>query len=322
MYRYHCQHQAENFARCILPVPKDYPMKKGLPKDFRERFAMLCDLARDIYLDMSKFPENYGLKLIDINDSDYNKASSAQYSIYRFGDTLRALFSTGTITGDRLEVPTKIFHEQIKRKLNDRKNNDEFLARSVSSYELILARMSDFGFLFSDFNGKPYRNIDFFTVEYPDTPEMLNTIDLYVKCWEELQMSVDKELRVSGDFQREFYLFDYKITAERDAISQAQLNNEYVITYRTAEVRAFAAEFNRLAAQYKDVRIDGHKYLLKSKRIAVIYDTMRRTPAIPDLRLEIGGRNDPQQSFSDFSLERVPYYWQLLETQYDLKKLC
>ncbi len=31
-YKYHIQPQAEKFARSILPVPHEYPLREGLPK--------------------------------------------------------------------------------------------------------------------------------------------------------------------------------------------------------------------------------------------------------------------------------------------------
>ena len=39
-FKYYCQYQAEDYAKSILPVPKDYPLKKGLPIDFRQKFSM------------------------------------------------------------------------------------------------------------------------------------------------------------------------------------------------------------------------------------------------------------------------------------------
>ena len=71
-YRYHIQPQAERFARAVVPVPPDYPLREGLPADFRVRLSRLCELVREMYFDMARRPESYGLKCIDISVGDRN----------------------------------------------------------------------------------------------------------------------------------------------------------------------------------------------------------------------------------------------------------
>ena len=50
-FKYHSQRQALEFAAQIIPVPAEYPLKPGLPEDYRECFERLCRLARAVYLD-------------------------------------------------------------------------------------------------------------------------------------------------------------------------------------------------------------------------------------------------------------------------------
>ena len=114
-YKYHCQHQAEAFARAVIPIPKNYPLKSGLPKEFQPNFSKLCELAKDIYLDMAKQPEAYGLMLVDIESEDHNLARDGYRTIHRFGDLLSNLSRCGELKNHQLIVNAEEFRKSIKK---------------------------------------------------------------------------------------------------------------------------------------------------------------------------------------------------------------
>ncbi|MCL2377721.1 MAG: hypothetical protein FWC77_01185 [Defluviitaleaceae bacterium] len=94
-HKYHCQHEATVIANSILPVPEDYPLANGLSDDFRKYFSQLRDLIREMYLDMAKQPEAYGLVLTDYSLQSADKKSKeyalimkSKNSVNRLPDTL------------------------------------------------------------------------------------------------------------------------------------------------------------------------------------------------------------------------------------------
>lgn len=263
-YKYHCQHQAEDFARTILPVPEDYPLQKGLSEDFREQFASLCDLAKNIYMDMAKAPESYGLMLVDIDSTDNDLIRNGSLTIHRFMDTLNALFSAGELRNHQLAVSAEAFRTLIKK-------NRPAVSGSVTRYELLISRLSDFGFVFSEFDGKPFgKKVDFFTVDYPDNPEMMDTINTYIACWEAMCENRTDVKIAPKQFQHKYYRFDYKVTADRSAVPMLRWVIDDAEKYWfSPELKAFALAFYEYSLKYEGIKFDGD-YYYKSKRIAQI----------------------------------------------------
>ena len=264
-YKFHCQHQAEAFARSVLTVPEDYPLHAGLPKDFQLHLSRLCDLVKDIYMDMAKQPENYGLMLIDIESKDHNLVRDGYRTIHRFVDTLSNLSNCGELKNHQLIVDAEEFRKAIKK-------GTGLVSGPVPKYELIFSRIVDFGFSVSDWGGKPFgRKVEFFTVEYPDYPEMMDTIKIYCECWNELKNKRNDEVKIwPKEYHHHYYRFDYKITADRDKIPMLQwINDEADYLGYSLEQKNFSVLFYKYSLQYKDVKFDGD-YTYKSKRIARI----------------------------------------------------
>ena len=260
-YKYHCQPQAEEFARQIIPVPMDYPLRDGLSGDFREHFAMLCELAKEIYLDMAKRPEDYGLKLIDIESQDNKAIRAAKNTIHRLVDTLLRLCQCGRVENHQLIVSAESFRSAIK-------NAQGAVSNAVPKYELILSRLTDFGFVISDFTGKPFgKTVGSFTIEYPDTPEMIDTIKTYCDCWDELKNDHGSVI-MWNEFHHSFYRFDYKVTADHVKLSVPQWLHDKALRFAyPPDVDRFYIAFHEYSLRYKDLRFDGD-YNYKSKRIA------------------------------------------------------
>ena len=288
-YKYHCQKQAEEFVCAILPVPNDYLLQKGLPADFREQFAKLCALAKDIYADMAQNPEGCGLKLVGIEETDWNTIRLGKYSLYRFADMLLALFAQCELKDHCAIVPMTAFIAQTKKRRSDRKPN-EMLVRPIPKYELVLSRLSEFGFVFSNFNGKPFgKNVESFTVEYPDDPEMIATICNYLKCWDDVLLSSEPDgwKGKQQEFYAQYYLFDYKITADREAIPTRQWFADYASKFHTPELCAFALAFYDYSCKYEEVRFDKGEFYYKAKPITSISDTSYGALGKPTYKVSI-----------------------------------
>ena len=269
-YKYHCQHQAENFARGIIAVPEKYPLMSGLPEIFGSRFEKLCELTKKIYLDMAKQPEGYGLMLVDIASNDHNLARDGYRTIHRFADTLSNLARCGELKDHKMIVDVGEFKKAVKKGAG-------LVSGPVPKYELILSRLVDFGFDISDFSGKPFgKNAEAFTVGYPDFPEMIDTIKSYCGCWEKLKANKSAVKISPGGFHHHFYRFDYKITSDLEKIPTPQwVSDEADYTGYSAGEKAFSLAFYEYSLFYKDINFDGD-YNYKNKRIARIWQSKFR----------------------------------------------
>lgn len=265
-YKYHCQHQAESFARAILPIPSDYPLSAGLTNDFRIHFSKLCELAKSIYLDIARQPEAYGLMLVDIDSRDHNLARDGYRTIHRFVDILGNLAKCGELRNHQLIINTNDFKNAVKKGAG-------LVSGPIPKYHLILSRLVEFGFSISGFEGRPFdKDIGLFTLEYPHYPELIDAIKVYCDCWETLKIDRSGVKIDPKEYHHHYYRFDYKITANREEITMIQwLKDEADYLGYTPQQKEFSVAFYKQSLQYKGVRFDGD-YIFKSKRIARIWE--------------------------------------------------
>jgi len=277
--QYYCQQQAINLANTIIPVPKDYPLKPGLPTEFREHFTALCDLAKRIYLDMVKQPEAYGLFLTDLSlralgsqSKEAGLIRKSKNSVNKLSDTLFRLCQSGEVCNHQLIVSLSAFKTVIKQAEGNG-------ASPVTKYELILSRLVDFGFSISNFNGKPFtKTVDIFTVEYPDSPQIIDTLKAYCNCWYNVRQSQSalkdrSSLTFKGKPVLRYYSamnFDFRFTADQDKIPMQDWI-AYELKSQGVEDKSirFHVAFYEYSRQYKDVNYDGN-YFYKSKRIVQV----------------------------------------------------
>lgn len=272
-YQYHSQRQAEEFAKEILPVPVDYPLNPILPENYRENFARLCELVKKSYLDMAKEPEAYGLALLPIDSTDNDLARESYNSVYRFVETLNALFANGEVNNHCLRVDTAKFRKAIKSPV------------AITGYGRILTKLCEFGFTISNFNGSMIaRGAESFLVEFPDGPEMVDTIKAYCQCWTQVDRfrggcknrGIRNELvKLSPqEFHHHFYRFDYKITADlRELPMLAWVRDEADIMQYGPQLKEFSIAFFEEMQKYGGVAFNGD-YMYKGKRIARITNTI------------------------------------------------
>ena len=288
VYTYHCQRQAESFARSIIPVPDDYPLRNGLPEDYRSRFKALCDLARGAYTDMAKRPEAYGLMLLDIAEVDHNLARDSYRTLHRFVDTLNALCINGEAAGHILTVDVAGFKKTVAK------------TPTVPKYNLILSRLIDLGFAISNFNGNAIdKKAVSFTVEYPGNPALIDTLKTYCDSWSELDRFRNNRDLPRNDmiklnpqeFHHHFYRLDYKITADLARIP--------VITWVKEEanylgyddgLKRFNEAFYLESLNYGGIKFDG-EYHYKGKRVARITSSGYTAMGEPNFILSIKLKN-------------------------------
>jgi len=278
-YQYHCQHEAEQVANSIMPVPADYPLLDGLPYDFRTNFAQLCALMKNMYLDMAKQPEAYGLVLTDYSLQRGNSQSKeaglirkSRNSVNRLPDTLFRLAQSGEVHNKQLVISLRLFKEAIKKAEGNS-------VSPVTKYELILSRLVDFGFVISNFTDKPFdKTLESFTVEYPDSPELINTLKIFCDCWHKTRQNQNELKNRSNLVYKEkqvLHYYNHMIFDFRFTVDQNKIPMQHWITYElqshgcSEETIAFHVAFYECSLQYASVKYDGN-YFFKSKRIVQV----------------------------------------------------
>jgi len=355
IYKYHCQKTAYTFANTIIPMMENYPLRKGLPEDFRVNFDKLSELAKIIYHDMSEHPEDWDLVLVDINSNDYTKAREGFRSIYRFVNTLMRLAYCGKIVNDRLIIDLKLFKKEIRTTMG-------LMGAQVSNYSVIISQLPKFSFVVNDFDGKKD-----FSIEYPLYPPLLETIKQYFDCWQTIK--IDNVKILPKEFHHHLYRFDYKITADLDKIPIEQwIKDQANYNGFSEKLKEFYIAFWECSQKYKQIKFDG-EYYYKSKRIARImntgYEAIRTdfrlslklpkpnkytdflitlpeniqqsfksnqcwcNPLREPCKLRLHWEFDGQKyfgcscwcfMFTDFDVNHVPSYWKILELEYGLVK--
>lgn len=266
MIQYHSQQQALEFANAIIPVPENYPLAEGIEEDFRIYFSRLCALGRDIYLDIAEHPEDYGVALLSISETDTNIIRDSYRTIHRFLDVVNALFLCGNTQNHILTVETGEFKVRVKK---------------VSKYGLILSKLIEFGFQISNYNGKVLDSkSEVFTVESPDYPFIIDALDTYCHAWLKLNenrsgrkvKNTDSPIKLAPEeFGHHFYRFDYKITADLSKIPMSQwVSDEAVYIGLNESEKQFYMDFYKRSLDYKDLIFNGD-YFFKGKRIARVY---------------------------------------------------
>ena len=253
---YHVQNEVKAYYQHIPHVPDSFPVDRNLLSgmtevQFFENMHSFIDLMKRLYMDMEVRPEEYGLLIIDINQVNENKADgnlakASWRSVKRLGDVIGTIGRLGEIDGDSLRVSVKAFKDSTSK---------------IKKVNLLIDRFIDFGFTFSNYNGKTFdKNTDSFLVAYPDKP---------------LLMYVLKSYSISEPFQEddphEFYYFNYKRVADKEKLpircvsdDLAALLDEDKGKLLVAINNCFVDEF-KLIPHYKD---DSMEYYIKDKRVA------------------------------------------------------
>ena len=181
--------------------------------------------------------------------------------MHRLFDTLLRLCQCGTLEENHaLTVSAERFKAACKK-------GQGAVSGPVPKYELILSRLTDLGFVFSDFMGKPFaKTVETFTVEFPDSPGLIDAVKTYCDCRDEARNSAAKGS--GNNFHHNFYSCDYKLTADWDKLPARQwIRDEIQSKGYDGSVADFYVAFYEYSQKYPEIVYDG-EYKYKKKRIA------------------------------------------------------
>lgn len=249
-YKYHIQYQAIERANAILPVPEDYPLKSGITDKFRAEFSQLCELVKNIYLDIAENPEVYGLPLIDAYEQNGKQISwgpigASSRSLYKPVEMLYILSCSGKMDDCTLRVHIQTFKDNIKK-------------GKFTGYNLILNRLTYVGFIFEGYTEKGFaKGNEYFTVSFPSNPEIMKTLKAYCDCRETIEKEYVREDR--SDFERSFHICDYKYTADLVALPGIVWAKDKTHSWDD-EAKTFYVAFYEQAVKIQKIKYSGDFY--------------------------------------------------------------
>lgn len=178
-HQYCCQNATQEILDHMIPNPEYYQIDTKYlygcdENDYIGGFACLWSIIRLIYQDIISNPADYGLPLIDdIQYPSFNaKAQESFNSSKRLVGLLGIIGQVGEIVNDELVVPIDTYRLKIKTL----KTKDK-----IPNAEKLLTKLMDFGFLFSDFNGKSFtKGAASFSVSFPDNPNIIKALKGYM----------------------------------------------------------------------------------------------------------------------------------------------
>jgi len=240
------EQEIKQFADSILIMP-DFPIREGLPKDYPLHFSKLCALMKEIYLDIAKDPELWGV-----------------ISARKLFDFFSCLAKSGVVKNQQLAVCADSFKKEVKKAQSTG-------SAPVTKYELIISKLADSGFVFTSFAGKPFgKDVAEFTVEYPDYPPIIETMKQFYDCWEDIRKDMKEK---KGDYvfwnanHHDAYRFYYLVAADSGKISMLQRISDLAhFRNAPANVTEFQKAFYEYSQRYDAIRYEGH-YNYKSKLV-------------------------------------------------------
>lgn len=253
---YHVQNEVQTYYRHISNVPNTFKVDSDLlfgmhEEKFLESFRYFTDLVKQMYMDMEKRPDQYGLLLYDINKENKKKeegnlAKASWRSVKRLGDVIGNLGRLGEIEGDSLKIPLAPLKKE--------------LAKIQKSY-LLINRLIDFGFAFTNYEEDKFvKGAEDSSLSYMKYPQLVKVIKAY---------SVSKPF--NDNDPHEFYYFDYKRVADRSKLSEDCVTKDFAALLDSDKEKllnninkVFTKDFGFLP-HYKDESIE---YYLKKKRVA------------------------------------------------------
>ena len=253
---YHVQHEVTTYYHHIPHIPNTFTVVKKLlfgmnENQFIENLINFTDIMKRMYINMEEKPDEYGLLTIDINQVNENKedgnlAKASWRSVKRLGDVLAVIGKLGEIDGNSLQLPISSFKASLTK---------------INKLNLILNRLIDFGFTFTNYNGTIFnKEADTFSVTHAQYPMLMRIVKAYA-------MSEP----FHNDDPHEFYYFDYKRVADRERLPAHCVSNDLAALLDEEKGKLLVAINNifvdemGLIPHYKD---DSIEYYLKKKRVA------------------------------------------------------
>lgn len=162
--------------------------------EFARAFARFAEILRALYVDMGERPGEYGVPELSRDDPKAARENRLTWRAFkRLGEFVGAVGRAGEPSGDALRVPMGDFLAGTKK---------------IAKAAALLERFVDAGFRVSRFTcGKFDKGAEHFEITYAASP-------LVMRAWKAYAVSAPY---CAGD-PHEFYYFDYKRVAARDAL--------------------------------------------------------------------------------------------------------
>ena len=249
METYYEQLHARYYKKLMCKPRDDFAVcdeyLQGLNKaDFINAYRKLHEIYARFYSDMERNPETFGLPLVEIEKYPSNTPKARQTKIYQIPAMLHCLTVSGRFGDGVFAVDANKLLSQIK-------------LHKIAKKELLLNRLSGYGFFISDWDGKNFTS-DTFTFEYPDNPNILFVLRAVAR----------KTLKLSNAFchEEKIHLLYYKIFEDNseniggididdyhDVLGgQAVFIGEFTKFMQTKEFMAFYNGFYRISYRKKD----------------------------------------------------------------------
>lgn len=276
---YHVQHEVTAYYQHIPRVPNTFSVKKDLlfgmtESEFIENFREFTEIMKQMYIDMEKRPEEYGLLIIDINEVNENKADgnlakASWRSVKRLADVISEIGKLGEIYNESLELPVTEFKASLVK---------------IKKFNLILNRLIDFGFAISNYNGKSFeKNTETFSITNSQNPLLMRVLKAY---------AISEAFQ--SDDPHEFYYFDYKRVAQEEKLPAHCVANDLALLLDEdkgkllVEIEKCFVDDLGLTSHYKD---DSIEYYLSSRGKALPFSTMSNKKRVARFMIDFHSRN-------------------------------
>jgi len=261
-YKYYVQEYAKKRAENILPVPNNYSLRGDFGPNFISDFTALTKILKKIYESVAENPDAYRCELYSLDQEVRGKGgfdNESNLSLDRIVKCLRIFCDCGEIKDNILKVNAEHFKKQIKK---------------VKDYSAIIEKLKDFGFCFQetilDKNAK-----DFF-VKYPKRPVIITVLKNYMDCWNDVlnDKYIKNEIKkfgygwIAGYY--DFYLFDYKATANPKELDTMQLVKDHCYTWEAERKNTFI-NFYKYSKKYSKICFFGNDYFIGKSRICTFH---------------------------------------------------
>ncbi|MCL2672002.1 MAG: hypothetical protein FWF10_08195 [Clostridiales bacterium] len=261
-HKYYVQAYAKKRVDAILPVPDAYPLRGEFGAGFVSEFSALTALLKRIYADAAAYPGAYACELYPLDSAPRGRGvdNESNGSLDRIVKCLRVLCDCGETEDGVLRVRARAFKKQIKK---------------VKNHTAILEKLEEFGFCFA------LESADCLSLAYPDRPGIIAALKIYMDCWNDVLHDeyIKSEIKRNGygciAYYYDYYLFDYKVTADPGELDPAQAVKDDSFTW-DAERKNTYINFYEYAKKYPAIRFSNGDYYIGKKRVCTFrYDDRR-----------------------------------------------
>ena len=177
--KYQCQAQIQKTIDEIAPVPAQFDVSEqylnGLDNvTFVRCFHEFRGILANVYQDMFKFPEEYGLILVGMDVSEYknSRPRDSRASAKRLIALIHLLGRAGELAGNELHITPESFSEISKVK---------YVGFSwTQNAAMILKKLAEFGFNFVRLKGNSIdKDAGMYILSYPNNPAMMRMLKGY-----------------------------------------------------------------------------------------------------------------------------------------------